>query len=61
MGKIEEINHNIGGVLTREGQLRWWSTPIPGLRNRTPMEAINAGDIDQVVQLTRGYLNESFT
>jgi antitoxin Xre/MbcA/ParS-like protein len=57
----EEIISNLVRVLNPEGFARWLETPIPRLDGRTPLAALFEGDEDQVLDLTRSYLETSFT
>jgi hypothetical protein len=56
-----EILANMRRVVTQEGFNRWVETPLPRLGDRTPVAAMLDGDIERVRDLTRSYLETSFT
>jgi len=59
--KRREIFANLARVLKPEAHERWLVTPIPALGGQTPVDAMFNGHIDDVVALTRSYLDPSFS
>ena len=51
----EHLNTLLDTVLDRSAQDQWFATPIPRLGGRTPMQAINDGDYDAVVEVAESY------
>lgn len=60
-GRLQEIAENVLRVLKPEAFGRWMTTPIPALGGRTPFDAMLAGDMDAVVNVSRSYLDPSFS
>lgn len=60
MTPYEEIVDNVSRVLKTEAFPRWLNTYVPNL-HATPGEAILAGRTDDVLALSRSYLETSFT
>lgn len=58
---LAEIADNLACVLKPAGVERWWSTSISALQGLSPIEAVSAGRIGDVVELTRSYRNPDFT
>jgi uncharacterized protein (DUF2384 family) len=58
---LAEILINLHRVLRPEATNRWLNTPIPDLGTRTPLEVIRRNDAGAVLEVTRSYLDTSFS
>lgn len=58
---FNEMRANVLRVLKPEGFERWMNTSIPALGGLTPTAAFAAGRYDDLLALTRSYLDTSFT
>lgn len=57
---LAEALHYLHRVLEPAATARWLRTEIPDLGGRTPLEALKRGQVDEVVALTKSYVDPSF-
>lgn len=57
---LVEIARNLHRVIEADATTRWLNTAIPDLDGKTPLDMIDRGGIQRVVDLTRSYLDPSF-
>jgi len=59
--ELAKVLENLHTMVRGEATGRWFTTPVPSLGGRTPLEAIRKGKLTDVLELTRGYLEPSFS
>ncbi|MFE4950530.1 hypothetical protein ACFQ9V_10530 [Leifsonia sp. NPDC056665] len=58
---LAQIVYNVSCVLEPAALPQWASTSVPALGGATPADQIRRGHLDRVLELTRSYLNPSFS
>ncbi len=55
IAKILQIGALVGQVVKDDAMGKWAQLEIPRLNNATPMQFIQSGDLDRLIQLGREY------
>lgn len=58
--RIQELVRDLSTVLRPEATGKWLHVAVPDLNGRAPIEAIRHGQLRQVLNVTRSYLDPSY-